>query len=178
MVATALAYPMDDERGPREHAGEVLTVPVSGWRGVDAAPAPLVLGASRERRKLRLPPKAPRRVYLWRRALVVTIIAVLGGIAWDAAQHLLVAAGAPVGGVCRPLSASSGALGLAAPDQSPGAASVLGPCPGTYVAKQGDTVWGIALRYSKGADPRALADVLEGELGGATLQPGQALAVP
>jgi len=47
-----------------------------------------------------------------------------------------------------------------------------------YVARPGDTIWGIAERFSGGGDPWPLVNKLEAEIGDGTLQPGQVLAVP
>ena len=47
-----------------------------------------------------------------------------------------------------------------------------------YVARPGDTIWSVAVRYDRGEDPRPLADLLEAQIGGAVLQPGQRLMVP
>ena len=47
-----------------------------------------------------------------------------------------------------------------------------------YVVRPGDTVWSIATRLHPGADPRPLVQSLTAELGGAQLQPGQALQLP
>ncbi|HTX01217.1 MAG TPA: LysM peptidoglycan-binding domain-containing protein, partial [Acidimicrobiales bacterium] len=41
-----------------------------------------------------------------------------------------------------------------------------------YVVQPGDTLWSIALQVEPGADPRPLVGELEGQLRGATLQPG------
>jgi hypothetical protein len=89
-----------------------------------------------------------RRRYGWRRLLAVLVIAVAGAIGWSGAQHLLAGASTEPG------------------------------VPHFYVARPGDTIWGIAVRYSRGGDPRPLVDQLEAQTGGATLQPGEALAVP
>jgi hypothetical protein len=151
---------------------------LSGERGgvaSAAAIASISAGAARTRgaRSRR------RSVYLWRRVLVVTLIAVVGGLVWEAAQQLFIAAGSPVAGVTCPGSPNAPqAMALAAAERSPGAAAALGTCPKVYVARAGDTVWGIAVRYSEGGDPRALADSLEDQIGGELLQPGVVLAVP
>jgi nucleoid-associated protein YgaU len=47
-----------------------------------------------------------------------------------------------------------------------------------YVARPGDTIWGIAEHFSGGGDPWPLVGKLEAEIGDGTLQPGQVLAVP
>ncbi|HEV2360585.1 MAG TPA: LysM peptidoglycan-binding domain-containing protein [Acidimicrobiales bacterium] len=48
----------------------------------------------------------------------------------------------------------------------------------TYVARAGDTLWGIALRVDPNGDPRPIVAALSNELGGATLQPGDLLTLP
>ena len=47
-----------------------------------------------------------------------------------------------------------------------------------YVVQPGDTLWSIAARLRPGADPRPLVQALTAELGGAGLQPGEALQLP
>ena len=47
-----------------------------------------------------------------------------------------------------------------------------------YVVGPGDTLWSIAARVHPGADPRPLVQELTAQLGGAQLQPGQALQLP
>jgi len=91
-----------------------------------------------------------------------------------------------------PMGSSPGARGpvaAGARDQRQGSAPCVSGGPGRgepapsrqclllYVARPGDTIWDIALRYSGGADPRALADALEAEIGGGVLQPGQVLSI-
>jgi len=83
-------------------------------------------------------------------------------------RTLLVAAVALVGGVwAGPLAHASGA------DARPVASH-------RYVIRSGDTVWGIAERFSPGTDPRPLADAIAAanavEADG--LRPGQTLVIP
>lgn len=65
------------------------------------------------------------------------------------------------------------------------------PCPGvvsgpsgngctttTYIARPGDTLWAVAVRFSGAKDPRPLEYLLESQIGGGTLQPGEVLHVP
>lgn len=47
-----------------------------------------------------------------------------------------------------------------------------------YVARPGDTLWGLAERLAPGADPRPLVDRLAAELPGGTLVAGERLALP
>jgi hypothetical protein len=89
-----------------------------------------------------------RRRYRWRRLLAVVVIAGAGAVASSTAQHLL------AGASTRP---------------SP---------PRLYVARPGDTIWGIAERFSGAGDPRPLADKLAAEIGDGVLQPGEVLEVP
>jgi nucleoid-associated protein YgaU len=106
-------------------------------------------------RALRLVPRAGGRVsarqartFLWRRTLVVGALALVAALAWGATARLVPAAGA-----------------------APSATH-------TYVARPGDTIWAIAVRFSTGGDPWPLVDRLEAQIGGGTLQPGQVLTVP
>jgi nucleoid-associated protein YgaU len=48
----------------------------------------------------------------------------------------------------------------------------------TYVVRQGDTLWGIAVRLAGGSDPRPLVARLETEAGGDDVHPGQQLVLP
>lgn len=107
------------------------------------------------------------RTFFWRRALVVSVIAGLGAMAWDATSKLAAVAGAqaPQGQRC-----SSGG--------APGASQTAGSCGQVYVARPGDTIWSIAVGYARGGDPRPLVAQLEAEIGGGTLQPGERLVVP
>jgi hypothetical protein len=50
--------------------------------------------------------------------------------------------------------------------------------PHLYMARPGDTIWAIAVRFSGRQDPRPLEYRLEAETGGGTLQPGETLRVP
>jgi hypothetical protein len=107
------------------------------------------------------------RTFFWRRAMVLSVVAGLAATAWLVAGRL------------------DGVAGAQAPDSeqcSPGGlpgsgAAALG-CGQLYVARAGDTIWSIAVAYSRGGDPRPLVDELEAEIGGGTLQPGERLTVP
>jgi LysM repeat protein len=92
-----------------------------------------------------------RKVFLWRRMLVVVVIAGLGAAALAAGGWLVQVAGAQPS---RP------------------------PVDHVYVARPGDTIWGIAVKFSGGGDPRPLADELETQIGGGVLQPGEQLSIP
>jgi hypothetical protein len=59
--------------------------------------------------------------------------------------------------------------------RAPGASLVAGA---RYVVRPGDTLWSIALRLDPSGDPRPVVDELTGELGGASLQPGEQLVLP
>jgi hypothetical protein len=92
-----------------------------------------------------------RRVFFWRRVAVVVVIAGTGAAAWVVGDRLVGVAGAQT---TRP------------------------PVQHVYVARPGDTLWGIAIRFSGGGDPRPLAYALEAQIGGGVLQPGDQLRVP
>jgi hypothetical protein len=113
------------------------------------------------------------------------LVAVVGAVLWSAFDKLVAAAsGAPVGVVgctAGPSSVQGVALASAGAGPHPSAGLVTSGasyCDQVYVARPGDTVWGIALRYSGTGDPRPLADSLEAQISGRVLQPGQRLAVP
>ncbi len=95
--------------------------------------------------------KRRRRVFFWRRVAVVFAIAGTGVAAWVAGGRLVGVAGAQT---TRP------------------------PVEHVYVARAGDTIWGIAVMFSGGGDPRPLAAALEAQIGGGVLQPGDQLTVP
>jgi LysM repeat protein len=67
-----------------------------------------------------------------------------------------------------PLTTTGAAAGSA---MSPASAQV-------YVVRPGDTLWSIARRVEPNADIRPLVDRLDAQLGGATLYPGEPLAIP
>ena len=108
-----------------------------------------------------------QRTFFWRRVIVVSVIAGLGAMAWLATGRLVSAAGAQA-----PQSPRCVAGGL------PGAGQAAGSCGQVYVARPGDTIWSIAVAYSRGGDPRPLVANLESEIGGGALQPGERLIVP
>ena len=131
-----------------------------------------------------------RQRYFWRRMLAVWLVAVLGALTWNATERLFSSTGAATGALgcgytaLQPQTialASAGATSLRAAAPLPelgfndkGTTS----CSHIYVARPGDTIWQIAVRFSGGGDPRPLADSLEAEIGGGALQPGQPLNVP
>jgi Tfp pilus assembly protein FimV len=47
-----------------------------------------------------------------------------------------------------------------------------------YTVQAGDTIWSIASRLTPTGDPRPIADQLEAEVGGTSLEPGTRLLVP
>ncbi|HYA45040.1 MAG TPA: LysM peptidoglycan-binding domain-containing protein [Acidimicrobiales bacterium] len=97
--------------------------------------------------------KASRR----RRAAALMAVGGIGALGWLGANRASAGASAPTGRVD---------------------AVTAHPAQCVYVARPGDTVWSIAVRYVGGGDPRPLVDKLERELGGAVLQPGDELVVP
>jgi hypothetical protein len=108
-----------------------------------------------------------RRTFFWRRVIVVSVIAGLGAMVWLATGRLVSAAGAQA-----PQSQRCVAGGR------PGEGQTAGSCGQVYVARPGDTIWAIAVAYSRGGDPRPLVANLESEIGGGALQPGERLIVP
>ncbi len=107
------------------------------------------------------------RTFFWRRAIVLALLATLGATAWLATGKLVSAAGAQAPQSQQCLSGGVPSVGQTA-----------GSCGQVYVAKTGDTIWSIAVAYSRGGDPRPLVANLESEIGGGVLQPGERLVVP
>jgi hypothetical protein len=103
------------------------------------------------------------QTFFWRRAIAVSVLVGLGAMAWLATGRVVSAAGAqaPQSQQC----VSGGAQGA-------------GSCGQVYVAKPGDTIWSIAVAYSRGDDPRPLVANLESQIGGGVLQPGERLVLP
>ncbi len=92
-----------------------------------------------------------RRVFFWRRVIAVVAIAGIGVAVWVAGGRLMAVAGAePTHAAFEPV----------------------------YITKPGDTIWGIAVRFSGDSDPRPLAYKLEAQIGGGVLQPGDQLTIP
>jgi hypothetical protein len=108
-----------------------------------------------------------QRTFFWRRVIAVSVIAGLGAMAWLATGRLVSAASAQAPQSQRCLSG-----GL------PGEGQTAGSCGQVYVARPGDTIWAIAVAYSRGGDPRPLVAHLESEIGSGALQPGERLIVP
>ena len=128
---------------------------------------------------------ARRRTFRRRRLLALMLVAVVGAVIWSAVDRLVAAAGGVPVGVAGCSSGPSAVqeVALAAAGATSHRSARLatsGPsyCDQVYVARPGDTVWGIAVRYSGTGDPRPLADSLEAQIAGRVLQPGQRLAVP
>ncbi len=80
--------------------------------------------------------------------------------------------------------ALAGAVLLAAVLAGPVAGALAGPRmaprPSTYVIRQGDTLWDIAVRERPGADPRPLVRQIQELNGvdGGSLMPGRTLLIP
>ena len=110
---------------------------------------------------------AGQRTFFWRRAMVVSVIAGLGAMAWLATGRLVSAAGAQAPQSQRCLSGGV-----------PGEGQTAGSCGQVYVARPGDTIWSIAVAYSRGGDPRPLVDKFGIRDRGRALQPGERLIVP
>jgi LysM domain len=91
-----------------------------------------------------------RKKFLWRRALVVFVIACSGAVVWDLGARVVAIAGA---------------------EPSPAGQRV-------YVVRPGDTIWSIATRSARGGDPWRMVNRLETEVGGGVLQPGERLVLP
>ena len=69
-------------------------------------------------------------------------------------------------------------VGLQAPKTVPIPGSTRVGSAYVYVARPGDTLWGIASAVEPGSDPRPLVAELEQQLGGAQLVPGDRLRLP
>jgi hypothetical protein len=163
----ALRWCEEDEA---EQQREPMSRPAGTGRGPSAQPGALrlvtrenpcpgaVAGSAAGRRP---------RTFFWRRALVVVVVAALGAMAWLATGKLVSAAGAPAPQGQRCLSGGV-----------PGGGQGAGSCGQIYVARPGDTIWSIAVSYSRGGDPRPLVANLESEIDGGVLQPGERLVVP
>ena len=108
--------------------------------------------------------RASAHVYFWRRAVVTAALAMAIAGGWGALDKVLSSAvPSPAGSV----TCSAQAASCAAARE-----------PLIYVAKPGDTIWAIAVRFSGDKDPRPLEYRLEQQIGGGTLEPGQVLRLP
>jgi hypothetical protein len=107
------------------------------------------------------------RTFFWRRAIAVSVLVGLGAMAWLATGRLVSAAGAQSPQSQQCLSGGAPLGGQSA-----------GSCGQVYVARPGDTIWSIAVAYSRGGDPRPLVAKLESQIGGGVLQPGERLVLP
>jgi hypothetical protein len=103
------------------------------------------------------------QTFFWRRAIAVSVLVGLGAMAWLATGRVVSAASAQAPQSQQCLS---------------GGVQGAGSCGQVYVAKPGDTIWSIAVAYSRGADPRPLVANLESQIGGGVLQPGERLVLP
>lgn len=131
---------------------------------------PRIARAERPRRQTYV--SARPRTYFWRRMVAVVGIAALGAVAWSLGGRVV--AGASV----RPGSVHCSAGLVPVPAGAVGTDGLSSTCGMPYVARPGDTIWQVAVRYDQGGDPRALEDELEAEISGGVLQPGQRLVVP
>jgi hypothetical protein len=104
--------------------------------------------------------------FVWRRLLAGIALASLLALGWGAAGRF--------SSYAVPSRASSLHCGPAEPN----CAAAGHPSGALYIARPGDTIWAIAVRYSHGRDPRPLEYTLEAQLGGEPLQPGDVLRVP
>jgi hypothetical protein len=163
----ALRWCEDDEAEQQQELVGCLPVAAgnpSRWqpRLVQLAPPEVPYSDGRAASAVRRRP----RTFFWRRAVAVLVIVGLGALAWSVTGTLVSAgAEAPQSQQCL----SSGA---------PGEGQTAGSCGQVYVARPGDTIWAIAVAYSRGSDPRPLVAKLESEIGGGELQPGERLTVP
>jgi hypothetical protein len=167
----ALRWCEEDEAGKQLEQPELLgrlpvpggSPPVRGQRRLQLAPPDAQRPGARPAPVVRRAPKT----FLWRRAIALSLVAGLGATVWLATGRLASVAGAQVSQDQRCLSGGA-----------PGEGQAAGSCGQLYVAKPGDTIWSIAVAYSRGGDPRPLVDKLESEIGGGALQPGERLSVP
>jgi hypothetical protein len=135
-----------------ERRGEQVLMAAIAYPGAGGQLQPHV--PARRHLTLVPPPVRSRRRMYWRRRLLVLV----------ALLFVVVAARAALGAL--------GGGPLAAPETpaARGGAAV-------YVVQSGDTYWSIARHLQPSGDVRALVDQLSSEHGGATLQPGEQLAL-
>lgn len=110
--------------------------------------------------------RASAQELFWRRALAATALASLAAIGWGAFGRLATSASL----------ARASALSCPRPTTTCSAGETRNTA--VYVAKPGDTVWAIAVRYAGDQDPRPIEYQVEAQLGGRPLQPGDVLRVP
>ena len=118
-------------------------------------------------------PQARHPRYFWRRVAALLAVAAVGAVLWSAGERL--AAGASVS---HPVMTGCPAGQVAVPAAAQGTDGITATCGTAYVARPGDTVWGVAVSASRGGDPRPMEDLLEAEIAGGVLQPGQVLVLP
>ena len=136
--------------------------PTMGGQAVAAPSADQVRGSGRSAPAR--PGRHGARACVWRRLLLLALAAGAGALASSVASRLIASASPSRAGLSCPASAS---------------APWGGNCPTTtYVARPGDTIWAVAVRFSGAKDPRPLEYLLERQIGGGTLQPGEILHVP
>jgi len=150
-----------NESALNESAINDSAIDESGVERVTSNPA-----AGPPRPYLRLVPPIPTsgrssRAVFRRRRLAALVMAVA----------LVLAAKAAVGGPQAGIEKS--------PAESSAPASVsAGDAGGSYVVKQGDTLWGIARQLQSGGDVRPLVDRLAARRGGAPLRVGEHITLP
>ena len=152
-------------QGPQQRAAPRLLLPPQlrlGTRPQESSRRPVIALSEQGRGHLRA--QHGPGVFFWRRLLVVGVLAGAVAAGWGAMDKLLASA--------VPSKASAIAC------ESPAAPCMPARHAITYVARPGDTIWAIAVRFSGSKDPRPLEYHLEQEIGGGTLQPGQVLDVP
>jgi hypothetical protein len=136
--------------------------PTIGGPAVAAPSADQVPGSARSAPAR--PGRQGVRACFWRRLLLLALAAGAGALTSSVASRLIASASPSHAGLSCPASAS---------------APWGGNCPTTtYVARPGDTIWAVAVRFSGTKDPRPLEYLLESQIGGGTLQPGEILHVP
>ena len=156
---------VDEAEQQQEAAGRLAGAgsPSGEPRGLRLVPQEVAYPGGRPGRVARRRP----RTFFWRRAIAVSVLVGLGAMAWLATGRLVSAAGAQA-------PQSQQCLSGDVPDGGRGA----GSCGQVYVARPGDTIWSIAVAYSRGGDPRPLVANLESQIGGGVLQPGERLVLP
>jgi hypothetical protein len=162
----ALRWCDEDEAGQQQEAVARLAgagSPSREARGLQLVPPGVAYPVGRAGSVVRRRPQT----FFWRRAIAISVLIGLGAMAWLVTGRFVSAAGAqaPQGQQCL-----SGGV--------PGGGQSAGSCGQAYVARSGDTIWSIAVAYSRGGDPRPLVANLESQIGGGVLQPGERLVLP